>query len=141
MDHVAILKKKWLEKILSGEKTIESRWYKQKRDPYQNIAQGDMVYLKETGKPITARARVEKVLFFNKLTEQKIKEIVHRYGKEIGMRQEAASSFLGKNYCTLIVLKNPQRISPFQINKKGFGNMTAWITVGDIKKIWVIKTQ
>ncbi|MBI1972386.1 ASCH domain-containing protein, partial [Candidatus Woesearchaeota archaeon] len=44
MDHLAILKKKWLEKILSGEKTIESRWYKQKITPYQKIAKGDTAY-------------------------------------------------------------------------------------------------
>ena len=134
-DHLAILKKHWLEKILAGEKTIESRWYKQKRTPYQKISKGDSIYLKETGKPVTAQATVQEALFFDALTEEKIRDILQRYGKQIGMGLDAVSKLLDKNYCTLVVLKEVESIQPFQINKQGFGNMAAWITVENIEKI------
>ena len=135
MDHLAILKKKWLEKILAGEKTIESRWYKQKRTPYKSIAQGDVVYLKETGKPVTAKADVKDVLFFDHLTEEKIRKIIQEYGSRIGMTEESIARLKGKNYCTLIFVEHPQELTPFHINKKGFGMMAAWITVDDIEKL------
>ncbi|MEI7477466.1 MAG: hypothetical protein WCJ81_02865 [bacterium] len=39
MDHVAIMKKsrKLIPKIVSGEKTIESRWYQTKRAPWNTV--------------------------------------------------------------------------------------------------------
>ncbi len=135
MDHLAILKKKWLEKILSGEKIIESRWYKQKRTPYQKIAKGDMIYFKETGKPVTAKAAVKEALFFDALTEEKLREILQKYGRQINMTLEAVPRLLDKKYCTLVVLENIQKIQPFQINKKGYGIQSAWITVDNIGKI------
>jgi len=33
-------KKGWLEKILSGKKTVESRWYKHKKAPFMAIDKG-----------------------------------------------------------------------------------------------------
>ena len=135
MDHLAILKKKWLEKILSGEKTIESRWYKQKRTPYQKIGRGDVVYFKETGKPVTAKARVQEALFFDALTEEKIRDILQRYGKHILMTIDAIPKVRDKNYCTLVMLQGVEKVQPFTINKKGFGVMAAWITLPTLEKI------
>ena len=59
MDHLAILAKKrnLLPKIISGEKTIESRWYKFKKTPYNNISIGDTVYFKDSGEPANVKAR------------------------------------------------------------------------------------
>ena len=36
MEHLAIMKKEWklTEKIITGEKRIESRWYKDKYPPW-----------------------------------------------------------------------------------------------------------
>ena len=47
MHHLAILdkKRKLLSKILSGEKNIESRWYTQKRAPWDKIKVGDTIFL------------------------------------------------------------------------------------------------
>jgi|SRR3989344_5929949 len=137
MEHVAILSKqsKLLAKILSGEKTIESRWYKFKKTPYENIAVGDTIYFKESGEPVTARARVSKVLFFDGLDECKIKNILKEYGARIGVSMSYAEKVKDKNFCTLMFLEKVERIEPFEINKKGFGLMAAWITVDKIEKI------
>jgi hypothetical protein len=44
-DHVAILRKSsgLLEKILAGEKKIESRWYSARFTPWDQISAGDTV--------------------------------------------------------------------------------------------------
>jgi len=137
MEHIAILNKKLrlLEKIISGNKTIESRWYKFKRTPYKNIQGGEIVYFKESGEKVTVSAVVEKVLFFSDLNEDKIKKILREYGREIGVENSYVKNLIGKKYCTLMFLKDVKEINPFNINKKGYGLMSAWISVDDINKL------
>ena len=45
MIHIAIMKKEWglLEKILSGEKIIESRWYLNRSSPWGKIKKGEEI--------------------------------------------------------------------------------------------------
>ena len=139
MDHLAILSKegKLLGKILSGEKTIESRWYKSKKTPYQNIAAGEVVYFKESGAPVTVKAKVSIVLFFKGLHENKIKELLEKYGARLGVSLLYLEKIKDKKFCTLVFLEKVERITPFQVDKKGFGLMAAWITVDKIEKIKV----
>ena len=72
MDHVAIMKKSWklTDKIISGKKIIESRWYKNKYTPWDKIKRGDMVYFKNSGEPVAIKALVTKVLQFSDSTLQ-----------------------------------------------------------------------
>ena len=137
MEHLAILFKqgKWLDKILSGEKTIESRWYKFKKTPYKNISAGDRIYFKESGEPVTATAQVSKALFYDDLDESKIKTLLQQYGTELGVSQAYLEKVKDKHFCTMIFLKGVEQIEPFQVNKKGYGLMAAWITVEDISRI------
>lgn len=137
MDHLAILSKdrKLLSKIISGEKTIESRWYKFRRTPYGNISAGDSIYFKESGCPVTAKAKVGRVLFFDKLDKDKIVEILKKYGDAICVPVSYAERHAGKNFCTLMWLEDVQSIESFEVDKKGFGLMAAWITVEDIVSI------
>jgi len=137
MHHIAILNKqrKLLHKIISGEKTIESRWYKFRKTPYQNIKSGDIVYFKDSGDPITVKAEVSKTLFFDNLTLNKITDILKKYGKKIVIPVSYAKNLTDKNYCTLIFVTKVKKVTPFLIDKRGYGNMAAWITVDNIKNI------
>lgn len=141
MQHIAIMKKEWglTDKVLSGEKTIESRWYKNKRPPWGKVQAGDVVYFKDTGGPVRVKTTVEKVLQFADLTRQKTEEILKQHGEaDLGAKEimsEIRQYVAGKNYCLLVFLKNPQKIEPFDINKTGFGAMSAWLTIDDIEKI------
>jgi ASC-1-like (ASCH) protein len=141
MDHVAYMKKSWglLPKILSGEKRIESRWYQSKHLPWDRIKAGDRVFFKNSGEMITAVSLVEKVLQFENLDPQKIKEILKKYGESDGIEINKMNYFYdlfkNKKYCLLIFLKNPKKIETFDINKKGFGAMSAWISVKNIDTI------
>ena len=140
MDHVAIMKKSWglIPKILSGEKTIESRWYKNKSSPWNKIQEGELVYFKNVGKPVALKAEIEKIMQISNLTSNKVQEILDKYAKADGIAQgknEFFKIFQNKNYCILIFLKNPKKVEPFEINKKGFGLMSAWISVDNINTI------
>jgi len=140
MEHLAIMKKSWnlIPKILSREKTIESRWYKNKSPPWNKIQKGERVYFKNSGEPVTLKAEIEKIMQISNLTPNKVQEILDRYAEDDGIMQEKNKFFKifqNKNYCILIFLKNPQKIEPFEINKKGFGLMSAWISVDNINMI------
>jgi len=141
MDHLAIMKKSWglTDKILNGQKKIESRWYLTRRAPWDKIKAGEIIYFKDSGEPVTIKARVAKVMQFTNLTPKKVKEILNKYGRDDGIEKEKAPEFFtrfkNKKYCLLIFLKNPIKIKPFEIDKTGFGAMAAWITVDDVSKI------
>lgn len=141
MDHVAFMRKSWglTEKILSGEKRIESRWYRTKRTPWGKIKAGDTVYFKNSGEPVSIQAKISKVLQFENLTPKKVKEILKKYGRADGIGRDRISFFFklfrDKRYCLLIFLKHPRKIRPFEISKRGFGMMAAWISAGNINTI------
>jgi hypothetical protein len=143
MHHVAIMKPSWklIPKILSGEKTIESRWYQSRRAPWNKVEEGDTVYFKNSGQSITAQATVSKVLQFEISHRSDLGEIVRKYGKEIALINTDPETWHTKpKYCILIFLSNPAAIKkPFDINKTGFGNAVAWLCVGNIKKIKVVQ--
>ena len=141
MYHIAIMRKSWklTEKILSGKKKIESRWYMNRSAPWNKIHAGEKIFFKDSGEPVSIKAEVEKVLQFENLTPEKVGKILREYGAPDGICIEDIPKFYdrfkNKKYCMLIFLKNPKAIEPFEINKKGFGIMSAWICVGDVGEI------
>lgn len=141
MHHLAIMRKSWglLPKILTGEKTIESRWYKNKYSPWDKINKGDIVYFKNSGEPVTVKTEVFDILQYAGLKPERVREILQEYGAKNGLGineiDKYYEMFKEKNYCLLIFLKNPEKIEPFEIDKSGFGAMSAWITVDDIFQI------
>src|SRR3989338_3236708 len=138
MDHVAIMKKSWglTQKILSGQKKIESRWYKSKCAPWEKIGKDDVVYFKDSGEPVSIKAEVEKVVSFSDFTPEKVGQILDEYGKDDGIEKNKIKEFFelfkNKNYCLLIFLRKPAKIEPFEIDKTGFVMMSAWLSVGNI---------
>lgn len=138
-DHIAIMNKSWklIPKILSGQKTIESRWHQTRRVPWNAITVGDRVYFKNSGEKIIAQALVSKVLQFEIKNINDAKKIVSKYGKEMCLVNPNPRKW-GRlpKYCVLVKLRKPRAvIQSFEINKKGFGSGTAWLMVDNIKKI------
>lgn len=151
MQHIAIMQKNLglIESILSGKKKIESRWYVNKINPWNNIKAGEVIYFKNSGESITAKADVERVLQFILVKKHypelglgtpqiTFDEIVENYAKLIDLQDTSYSDYYAKKrYVILIFLKNPKKIKPFTINKTGFGNACAWLCVKDVDSIKV----
>lgn len=135
MEHLAIMSKGYIEKILSGEKSIESRFSVNRISPFGKIKAGEKVYLKETGKPVSASFEVESVLFFDDLDKGKIKEIRAKYGNQICAEEEFWQSKQHARYATLIYIRNPKIEKPFKVNKfdrsafKSVTDITEWLVV------------
>jgi hypothetical protein len=75
------------------------------------------------------------------LISQKVSEILDEYGKDDGIEKDKIKKFFelfkNKKYCLLIFLRNPKKIEPFEIDKTGFGMMSAWLSVENIDRIKV----
>ena len=128
MKHIAILRQPFFDMVLSGEKTIESRWAMHKVAPYGKIKSGDKILLKETGKDVTAVAVARRVEFFE-LTPSLVDEIRVQYGKEIGTDKfEDWQATRQKKYCTLIWLKNVRKVEPIKVKRS---NGAGWIIYDD----------
>ncbi len=126
MRHIAILRQPFFDMVLSGEKTIESRWSMNKVAPYHKVNVGDELLLKLTGQAVTATAKVKDVKYYE-LTPKIVDEIRVKYGKEIGTdRFEDWESTLQKKYCTLIWLDEVKTIEPIQVPRS---NGAGWIVV------------
>lgn len=141
MDHVAIMNPKWklVDRIVSWAKTIESRWYKTRRAPWDRVCMGDVIYFKDSGKMITACASVSRVLQFSDLDLLTIESIVCDYGERIGLVDtNFINWWLNKRYCILMFLVESRRIDkPFAIEKNGFGTGAAWLSVESVDSIIV----
>ncbi len=143
MEHIAIMRKSWglTQKILNGQKKIESRWYSVKCKPWNCIKEGEITYFKDSGEPVKIKAEVSRVIQFADLTPKRVKKILDEYGNDVGLEKEKIPEFFerfkNKKYCMLIFLKNPQKIKPFDVDKTGFGAMSAWITLNSVSKIRV----
>ncbi len=139
--HIAIMRKSWglTKKILLGEKTVESRWYRHRCRPWGQIEKGDTIYFKDSGSPVAVKAQVARVEQYANLDENKRKEILAHYShQDLGTTEiipEILEYTKGKRYCIIVHLKNPQKVSPFEIDKKGFGAMASWLTVDDIERV------
>lgn len=124
MKHIAIFRQPFLDMILRGEKTIESRWSINKIAPYKKVSIGDEILLKLTGNPIIATAKVKDVKYYE-LTPKLAEEIKLKYGKQIGIDKfdnwQATSQ---KKYCTLIWLEDIKIIDPIPAPKS---NGSGWI--------------
>lgn len=126
MQHIAILRQPFFNMVLSGEKTIESRWSMNKTAPYNKVSVGDEILLKETGKDVTATAKVKEVKYFE-LTPQLVEDIRIKYGKAIGTDKfEDWQTTLYKKYCTLIWLEDVKKVSPIKVPRS---NGAGWIVV------------
>lgn len=128
MQHIAILRQPFFDMVLSGKKTIESRWSNNKIAPYGKVSVGDTILLKETGKMVTAIAKVSKVQYYQ-LTPSIVEDIRAKYGKQIGTDKfEDWQSTLHKKYCTLIWLKDVEVVEPLPVKRS---NGAGWIVVKD----------
>ncbi|MDO8498689.1 MAG: ASCH domain-containing protein [bacterium] len=131
--HLAIMHKSALEAILSGKKTVETRFSKHKISPFGVINARDLVFMKPPGGEIVGQFRVKKVFSFEGLTPKDIEKIFSDYGKEISvgdkLEDEAYEKLKqGSFYGTLIFISESERLitSPIKIKKS---DLRGWMVI------------
>ena len=129
MKQLAIFKGDGGSLILSGKKSIESRFSSRKDPPFGQISTGDLVYIKPSGKDIIGQFRVKKVIFFDGLEVKDVKEIKEKYGKELAVDEVYWKKRETAKYGTLIFIGevNPFITSPLKFPKK---DLRGWVVLG-----------
>ncbi|MGB1124167.1 MAG: ASCH domain-containing protein [Phycisphaeraceae bacterium] len=124
MIHVAILKPGYIQAVLAGRKTIESRLTRTKQPPYGKVMPGERLYLKASGGPFMATAIAGKVRSFADMSPEDVLKLRKRYGKAIDGDDAYWDMKRDSKYATLIELKNTEQITlgpPYKV-----AYMKAW---------------
>ena len=109
--HVAILKRQYLNLILSGRKKMECRLTRINCPPFGQIAVGDKILLKESGGPVWACAIARKIWFFENLNPDRVKNIRKRFNHRIQADDAFWNAKENARYATLISLKEIKKFN------------------------------
>jgi len=123
--HLAIFTEPFLSMVLSGEKTIESRFSRIRCAPYGEINSGDVILLKEVAGPISGLALARQIWCYD-LGVEPIDRIRHRFGAGIRADDAFWSSRASALYATLIELDAPASIEPLSCDKR---DRRGWVSL------------
>lgn len=115
--HLAIFAEPFLSKVLSAEKTIESRFSRNRCAPYGEISEGDIILLKGVAGPICGLALARRSWCYD-LSIEPLESIRLRFGAGIGADSDFWAAREEALYATLIELDAPTAISPVPCDKR-----------------------
>jgi len=124
--HLVILKKPYLDAIVAGRKTIESRFARARHNFFGQVRPGDKLFLKVSSGPVCAVATVAAVKYFENLTPQQIADIKRRYNQYILADQQYWQSKANCRFGFLARLEDVELIELRQISKKDW---RAWVVL------------
>lgn len=129
MKHLAIFSGNLAEDILSGKKTVESRFSRAKIAPFGAISSGDLVYIKPSGGDIIGQFRVQKVISIEGLEISDLETIKKRYGNQILADESFWQAHQNAKYATLIFIGTTTKFitSPITYAKK---DLRGWVVLG-----------
>jgi ASC-1-like (ASCH) protein len=116
--HLAVLLEPYLDFILTGKKTVESRFSLKRCPPYRRVSPGDVLLLKRASGPVLGISRVADVLFYE-LDRDRLKSIRKTHADAIC---PASGDFWrereGASFATLIWLEKVKAIDPLSVKKR-----------------------
>ncbi len=126
--HLAIFSEPFLSLMLSGQKTMESRFSINNVIPYRKVLEGDIVFIKKSPGSVIGLFVVGRVEYVSNLTSEKVKLLEKKYGRLLCWNVDA--DFLENKstakFVTLIDIKKIFMIDPIEIAKV---DRTAWSIV------------
>jgi len=124
--HLAILKKPYLDAILAGHKTIESRLYQTRQKWLSQVSAGDKIFLKASSGAVMATAIVDKVKYYENLTAGQIAKMQKQYNQQILGDEQYWREKTNSQFGILVWLKDVRPI-PHQFIKKF--DWRAWVVL------------
>ncbi|MBI4040002.1 ASCH domain-containing protein [Candidatus Daviesbacteria bacterium] len=131
--HLAIMSHSAIEAVLSGKKTIETRFSKKRIAPFGQISSGDLVYMKIPGGEILGQFRVKKVFFFENLEPDDIEELFKKYDQKLSVGEpefdrKYQTEKKNSSFGTLIFVADSERFitSPIKIKKS---DLRGWMVL------------
>ena len=131
--HLAIFSQPFLDLILQGQKTIETRFSKVKCPPFQKVRTGDIILLKKSGGPVVGEIIAGKVEYFSNLPPYEMEQL-KKYNSEICADYDPSFWEKRKNsrYISFIhIAKVYKYEEPYSYPKK---DRRAWIVLNPEKE-------
>ncbi len=135
--HLVILKAEYIEAILEGRKTIESRFTRTRRAYWRKILHGDKLFLKQSSGPVCATARVIKVKWYKDLTAKQTKELKGKHNKQILGADDYWQNKSDCRYGVLVWLGEVKRIKPVRIEKRDW---RAWVVLSEKENFGLVRS-
>ena len=123
--HVAIFTEPFLSLVLSGQKTVDSRFSRNRCAPYGDIGDGDIIFVKEVGGPICGVALARRSWCYDLLTEP-IERIRERFGMSICADDNFWASRADAFYATVIELDAAAPIAAVRCDKR---DRRGWVSL------------
>lgn len=116
--NLAIVTQPFLSWLITGRKTIESRFSINKCSPYHKLKKDDIIFIKDSAKPIIGYTRVKQVEYFSNFDNSlNLSEMSQNYSSQICANDDFWQMRRDKNYATLIWVDKPKLISPTKVDK------------------------
>ena len=116
--HLAILVEPYLQFILDGKKTVESRFSTRKFAPYNRVDKGDVVLLKQSSGPIVGLCQVNYVWFYQldpeswRTIREDFAAAICAQNPDFWKEREAAT------FATLMRIQHVKSIEPIKFAKR-----------------------
>ena len=123
--HLAVFAEPFLSLVLSGRKTIESRFSRSRCAPYGQVREGDVILMKEVGGPIRGIALAHRIWSYD-LKTVSLGEIKERFGTGICGDDLYWDSRTDALYATLIELDATLSIPAARCNKR---DRRGWVSL------------
>jgi hypothetical protein len=122
--HLGIFVEPFLTYVLSGLKTVESRFSRNRTVPYGRVRGGDLVLMKRSGGAVVGLCQVVECWMYP-LTEGTYKEIRHRFARAMcAVDADFWKARRRARYATLMAIDSVTRLEPIRTAKK---DPRAWV--------------
>lgn len=115
--HIGIFAEPFLSLMLNGEKTVESRFSRNRCAPYGEIQRGDVILIKEVAGPICGLTLAKETWCFD-LSREPIERLRERFGRALCASDDFWQSRADASYATIIALGETTPIAPLDCDKK-----------------------
>lgn len=135
MNHLAIYSTKaygedYIEMMLNGKKTIDSKFTYRRTAPYGRLNKGDAIYLKESSGPVRGRVIVDNVFSGELRSSDDVMDYLAPHQKKLGIKDEKHllefwEKHAEKRYvCQWSMIKPERPDNPIRITKH---DMRSWV--------------
>ena len=136
--HLAVFVEPYLSFVLDGRKTVESRFSSVRCAPYERVASGDVILLKQVSGPVVGICRATSASYYQ-LDKVRILELKSRFSKMICPVNEKFWQDRAKaSFATLITIADVCKLGPFSVAKR---DRRGWVTMAEWRKMSCITPQ
>lgn len=125
--HLALMQGEFMQLIIEGEKTIESRFTKNRIAPIGDIQAGDLVLFKQVGRDRFATALVDKAKTGE--LDAAAWQFVRRHADDIGIDDDYIEYKSDSRYYALVWVKDVHAVPPIRLHKR---DRRAWVVLRNI---------